>query len=60
MTVASQPHGRRPKGLVIHVGHKSEVFCMKSKVHLKDESPTNMELRTESYMSREVWIFDLL
>jgi hypothetical protein len=41
-------------GVVMPVGHKNEVLCMKSDVHLKDDSPTDMEQTTESSMSREV------
>lgn len=46
MNVAYQPHGIRPIGTVIPIGCKSYFLCMKSKVHLKDVSPTKMEQTT--------------
>lgn len=52
----SQPqlHRRRPMSLFMPVGNKSEDLCMKSKVHLKDANPIDMDLTTKSSMSKEV------
>ena len=47
-------------GAIMPAGHRSEALCTKSKVHLKDVSPTDVKQTTESSMSKEVWMFDLL
>ena len=60
MIVASQLHGRRTMGSVMPVGHKNEALSMKLGMHLQYDSPTDMEQRSESFMSMEVWISVLL